>query len=435
MTVRMIAILTLRARNYHGLTFESRVIAGERHSGNNPEGSTAACGFCFSDSDRVPRFGRSAVKDIDRRTMLGNSAVAAAGLAAATLVPDQLRAAVHGGPSSAPRLRFGVVGMNHGHIYGMVDAVIRGGGELVSFHAKEPELVAEFAGKYPTAKQVRDERAILEDPAIQLVLSSIVPDERAPLGIRVMQHGKDYMVDKPGVTTLAQLADVKRVQATTKRIFSVVYSERFENGATIRAGELVRAGAIGTVVQTVGLGPHRIHPPDRPAWFWDPARYGGIICDIGSHQLDQFLFFTGSTSGEIAASQVRNVRHPEHPAFQDFGDVMVRGNGGTGYIRLDWFTPAGLPTWGDTRLTILGTDGYIEVRKNVDLAGRDGGNHLFIADAKGVRYVNCDTMELPFGRQLVDDVLNRTETAMTQAHCFLATELALVAQEKARIIS
>jgi len=242
-------------------------------------------------------------------------------------------------------------------------------------------------------------------------------------------------VDKPGATSLAQLAEARRVQASTKRIYSIVYSERFENGATVRAGELVQAGAIGKVIQTVGLGPHRIHPPDRPEWFWDPTRYGGIICDIGSHQFDQFLFFTGSTRGEIVASQVRNVRHSEHPAFQDFGDVVVRGNGGTGYIRLDWFTPAGLPTWGDTRLTILGTDGFIEIRKNVDLAGREGGNHLFIADGKGVRHVDCSKVELPFGRQLADDVLNRTETAMTQAHCFLATELALEAQEKARVVA
>jgi predicted dehydrogenase len=367
--------------------------------------------------------------------MLETSAAAAAGLAAAAFTPLSLAGATSATTTAAPRLRFGVVGMNHAHIYGMVDAVVRGGGQLVSFHANEPDLAAEFARKYPAAKQVTDERAILEDASIQLVLSSITPNERGPLGVRVMQHGKDCMVDKPGVTSLTQLAEVRRVQSATKRIYSIVYSERFENGATIRAGELVQAGAIGKVIQTVGFGPHRIHPPDRPDWFWDPARHGGIICDIASHQFDQFLYFTGSTSGEIVASQVRNVRHPEHPAFQDFGDVMVRGNGGTGYIRVDWFTPDGLPTWGDTRLTILGTDGYIEVRKNVDLAGRSGANHLFIADRTGVRYVDCKAVDLPFGRQLVDDVLNRTETAMAQAHCFLAMELALLAQEKARVVT
>lgn len=378
------------------------------------------------------------MSDISRRALLERSAAVAAGIVATTLFPDPLTAAMSNPigdrRSMAPRIRFAVIGMNHAHIYGQVDATVRGGGQLVSFCATEPELAAEFAQRYPNAKQARDERAILEDLSIQLVVSAIVPDERAPLGIRVMQHGKDFLADKPGITTLEQLRDVRRAQAATKRIYSIMYSERFENAATVRAGELVQSGAIGKVVQTIGLGPHRIHPPDRPEWFWNPRRYGGIICDIGSHQFDQFLFFTGSTSGEIVASQVRNVRHPEHPAFQDFGDVMVRGNGGTGYIRLDWFTPDGLPTWGDTRVTILGTDGYIEIRKNVDIGGKDGGNHLFLVDGKGVRHIDCNDVPLPFGRQLVDDVLDRTETAMTQAHCFLTTELALIAQQKAHVV-
>ncbi len=180
------------------------------------------------------------------------------------------------------------------------------------------------------------------------------------------------MSDKPGATTLEQLAELRRVQRETGRIYSILYSERLESRATVRAATLVRDGAIGEVVQTIGLGPHRVHPPERPDWFWERERYGGILCDIGSHQFDQFLHFTGATKVDIVAAQVRNVHHPDRPGFQDFGDVMLRSDRGSGYIRLDWFTPAGLPTWGDGRLTVLGTDGYMELRKYVDLAGRRG---------------------------------------------------------------
>jgi predicted dehydrogenase len=222
------------------------------------------------------------------------------------------------------------------------------------------------------------------------------------------------------------------VQAATRRIYSIVYSERFENRATVKASELVRAGAIGRVIQTVGLGPHRMNAPSRPAWFFDKARFGGILCDIASHQADQFLHFTGSTTAEVLSAQTGNVHHPQYPGFEDFGDMHVRGNRGTGYIRVDWFTPDGLPTWGDGRLTILGTDGFIEIRKNVDLAGRSGGSHLFLSDRKDTRYIDTRDVELPYGRQIVDDILDRTETAMSQAHCFLATELVLRAQAQAR---
>lgn len=335
----------------------------------------------------------------------------------------------------APRIRFSVIGINHDHIHGQIAAAIRGGGQFVSFYAKEPDLAANFAKRYPQAKQALNEKEILEDNSIQLVVSAAIPVERAPIGIEVMQHNKDYMSDKPGITTLAQLAEVRRVQKETKRIFSIMYSERFENAATVKAGELIKAGAIGNVLQTTGLGPHRMNPKSRPQWFFDRKYFGGIICDIASHQFDQFLFFTDSNSATVVASQVGNIHHPQYPNFEDFGDVMVRGDQGMGYIRVDWFTPNGLSTWGDGRLTIIGTDGFIEIRKNVDIGGRPGGNHLFLVDQKETRYFDCSRDPLPYGQQLVDDIVNRTETAMSQRHCFLATELALRAQQQAQRIA
>jgi len=328
-----------------------------------------------------------------------------------------------------------VIGVNHDHVYSQTQAVLRGGGELVSIYAKEPELAAAFVKRFPQAKLAKSESEILEDPAIQLVVSAAIPNERAPLGIRVMQHGKDYMSDKPGITTLEQLAEVRGVQAQTRRIYSIMYSERLENRATIRAGELVKAGAIGRVIQTIGLGPHRMNPKTRPAWFFDKPRFGGILCDIGSHQGDQFLFFTGSTRADVVVSQVANVHNQQYAGFEDFGDATVRGDRGLGYIRVDWFTPDGLSTWGDARLTVLGTDGYIEVRKNVDIAGRPGESHLFLVDQKETRYIDCSNVVLPYGDQLVSDVVNRTETAMPQQHCFLATELMLRAQKQAQQVS
>ena len=382
-------------------------------------------------------------KPLDRRRfMLGTlgSAAAASAFGRSAIALAHQSATRGDAPQPAvqqsknPVLQFGVVGINHGHISAQVNAILRGGGGLAWVYAKEPDLLEGFRKQFPQAKVARSEAEVLEDSSVKLVLSSGIPDERAPLGVRVMRHGKDYMADKPGVTTLEQLAEVRRVQAETKRIYSIMYSERFENAATLKAGELVKSGAIGRVVQTIGLGPHRMTPSTRPAWFFERPRYGGILCDIASHQGDQFLYFTGSTRAEVVASQVGNLNHPQYPGLEDFGDVMVRGDQGTGYIRVDWFTPDGLATWGDGRLTILGTDGFIEVRKNIDLAGRPGGSHLFLVTQKETRYIDCSGVPLPYGSQLVADVLNRTETAMTQAHCFLATELMLQAQKQARVL-
>jgi predicted dehydrogenase len=331
-------------------------------------------------------------------------------------------------------IRFAAVGLNHNHIYGMTNQLLSAGAELVYCYAVEPALVAEYQAKFPQAKLARSEQEVLDDPSIHMIISAGIPKDRAPLGVRVMQHGKDYMSDKPAFTTLEQLAEVRRVQAETKRIYSICFSERLENRATLKAGELVHAGAIGNVIQTIGMGPHQLGIPRRPDWFFKLEAFGGIINDIASHQFDQFLYFTNSTSAQIVSSQIANFHHHDYPELQDFGDAVVRSDHATGYIRVDWFTPDGLGVWGDGRLTILGTDGYIELRKYVDIAGRPGGNHLFLVDNKGTQYIDCNDVPYTYGKNLVADVLNRTDTALPQAHAFLASELALTAQAKAQWI-
>lgn len=381
----------------------------------------------------------------NRRNFIWNSFASASGLAATSMLPAgffgrDLHRTCHPeeiilepGIIHPPKnsIRFSVIGINHGHIYGMVDALIGGGGELVSVFAREPDLLKDFTKRFPKVKVAGNEEEILEDNTVQLVASASIPIDRVPLGVRVMQSGKDFMVDKPGIITLKQLKEVKKVQQRTKRIYSIVYSERLGNPASVKAGELIQAGAIGKVVQTIGIGPHRMQPDTRPDWFFDPEKAGGILCDIGSHQCDQFLYYTNSRQAEVALSQTGNFNMAKYPAFQDFGDMIVRSPHASGYIRTDWFTPGGLATWGDGRTFILGTEGYIEMRKYIDIAGRKGGNHLFIVNQKETKYYDCSRLLMPYGEQLVSDVVNRTETAMTQDHCFLATELALTAQKKA----
>ena len=334
--------------------------------------------------------------------------------------------------SSEPRLRFAAIGLDHRHIYDQVKSLLDIGAECVGFWTAEDVLPLQgFVERFPHIPRVMDRRRLLEDETIQLITCAAIPRDRAGHAIEAMRHGKDFMVDKPGLTTFEQLDAVRRVQAETGRIFSVDFTERFEVRATTRAGQLVAAGAIGRVIHTAGLGPHRLNRPLRPDWFFRRDAYGGILVDIASHQFDQFLFFTGSTDAEIVAARVANMAHPDDPEFEDLGEVMLRSAQASGYFRVDWFTPDGLPTWGDGRLTILGTEGYIELRKYVDIAGRSGIDHLFLVDGKGMRHIDCSDCDLPYYRNLRADIFDRTETAMPQDHCFKVCELALRAQDVA----
>ena len=328
-------------------------------------------------------------------------------------------------------IKFAAIGLDHAHIFGMIAALQRGGGELVAFHADDPAQIEDFRKRYGDVK-LASEDAILGDKSIQLVAGAPIPDLRAPLGLRVMKAGKDYLSDKPGITSLEQLAAVRKAVKETKRKFAIMSSERLEVRSAIYAGELVKQGAIGRVVQTVNLAPHRVNAPTRPAWFFDKSRYGGILTDIGSHQAEQFLYYTNSTKAKVVAAQTGNIAWPQYPKFEDFGDMTVAGNGGTGYIRVDWYTPDGLATWGDGRLFILGTEGYIELRKYINVATElKGGNHMYIVDKKGARYIDCNKVPLPFGPQFVTDIVNRTEIAQDQAQALLAAELVLQAQKSA----
>ncbi len=326
----------------------------------------------------------------------------------------------------------GVVGIDHRHSYDMLGNMLDAGATAKGWYTDgTPPTLDGFVKRYPDLPRVDDPAALLDDPAIDLILIAAIPADRATLAIRAMRAGKDVMVDKPGCTTLDQLAEIRQVQAETGRIWSVNYSEHFQVAAVPRAAELVASGAIGKVVQTIGMGPHRLNRATRPDWFFDEARYGGILCDIASHQIEQFLFFTGAAEAEIVSASVGNFANPADPGLQDFGEVLLRGPNVQGYVRVDWYTPDALPTWGDGRLTILGTEGYIELRKYVDVAGRPGTDHLFLVNGTRCEHIDCADAGLPYFAALAADIENRTETAMSQVHCFRATDLALRAQAQA----
>ncbi|PRH87418.1 oxidoreductase [Labrys okinawensis] len=333
-------------------------------------------------------------------------------------------------------LKFAVIGINHDHIHGQIGALRRAGAVCTGFHAAEDDLAGAFADTYPEILRVTEADRLYEDPAIDVIVSAAIPGDRANIAVKAMRHGKDVLLDKPGMTSLDQLESVRLVQAETGRILSILYSEHFEVPATVKAGKLVAAGAIGDIVTMAGLGPHRLRKPQRPGWFFERERYGGILVDIGAHQFEQFLFFTGAEDADILSASVGNRANADSPGLQDVGDVHLRTpEGVTGYIRVDWFTPDGLPVWGDGRLFITGTQGTIELRKYIDVAGRPGGDHLFLTDRNGMQHIDCSSVELPFGRQFIADVFERTETAMPQARCFKAMELALKAQQRAEEIA
>jgi predicted dehydrogenase len=329
------------------------------------------------------------------------------------------------------------VALDHGHVYGMCNGLVEAGATLKWVYDPDPAKVEKFLEAFPQAKAASSEEEVLSDPEVKLVASAAVTSERCPLGLRVMHAGKDYFTDKAPLTSLEQLEAAKKAVEETGKKYMCYYSERIHVEAAVYAGQLIEEGAIGKVIQVLGLGPHRLNAPSRPDWFFEKDKYGGILCDIGSHQIEQFLFYTGETDATVTRSQVGNFNHPEYPELEDFGDAMLLGkNGATQYFRVDWFTPDGLRTWGDGRTLILGTEGYIELRKYINIGEEPAsGNHVFLVNKDGEQHFEVTgKVGYPYFGQLIKDCINRTENAMTQEHCFKAAELCVRAEMQAEKI-
>lgn len=327
--------------------------------------------------------------------------------------------------------KFSVVALDHGHIYGMCNGLIEAGATLKAVYDKDPAKVEAFVKAFPQAAAAQSEEEILRDPEVALVASAAVTNLRAPLGIRVMKAGKHYFTDKAPLVSLEQLEAVKQAIAETGKKYMCYYSERLHVEGAVFAGDLIRQGAIGRVIHVAGFGPHRLSVFARPDWFFNREEYGGILCDIGSHQIEQFLYFAQEEDATVLCARACNFAHPEHPELEDFGDCMVQGkNGAAHYFKVDWFTPDALRTWGDGRTFITGTEGTIEIRKYINVCDEEvKGDHVYLVNKDGEQYFNVSgKVGFPFFGQFILDMIHHTENAITQEHCLKAAELCVRAQ-------
>ncbi len=331
---------------------------------------------------------------------------------------------------------FAVVGADHPHLFSLVSGLLEAGARAVA-HLRSGGLIEGYETWQPTSA-ARELEEILADPDIDLVVTVGVPGDRADAAVAALEAGKAVLSAKPGVTSRDALTRIRDLVADRPgRPWTVLFSERYENRAISRAVTMARAGTVGHVVHVSGVGPHALAGDLRPEWFWDPARSGGILVDLASHQIDQFLVICGNPSAgdragvSLASSRVGNVNCPDHPRMQDVGSLTLVAGTSVGEHRVDLLSPPGLPTWGDVRLTIVGTEGSLEVRANIDAAGEPGGEHLIVVDGDGVRRVDVSADPLSWAHDLLADLADDGERVCTQAHVLAVCDLALEAQARA----
>lgn len=326
---------------------------------------------------------------------------------------------------------FSVIGIKHGHVYQMCDGLIKSGAVIKYVYDDDVKSVESFSLKFPTCKYVENADSIFSDNETDLIVCADIPNRRCDIGVISMRSGKDFFCAKAAMTTTEQLERIKTTCKETGRKFFIYYSEMVANKSALYAEKLIKCGKIGKVVNVIILAPHKLGE-NRPEWFFSREQSGGIITDIGSHQFYQFLRYTGNESAKITYSITANYSRIGED-FDDIGECCVRGdNGVTGYIRTDWLSPDSLNVFGDGRVFIVGTEGYIELRKYTDVGVSEEPDNVIMVNKNGVFKKSVFfCQDIDFFDNLLYDLKYRTEKAMNFTQSFAAMELALKAQNNA----
>lgn len=331
---------------------------------------------------------------------------------------------------------FSVCGLDHGHIFGMVNGLLEAGAKLCRVYDPDNEKVQDFVKSYPQAVPAQSEKDVLEDSSVSLIASAVKPCLRADFAVRTMKSGKHVFVDKPGFLTFEELESIRDTRDRTGKKFYIYFSERIHVEGSICAEELCRSGAVGKILNITILAPHRLNPKTRPDWFWEKKQNGSIIQDIGCHQIEQFLTFSGSRTAIVARSSMANWNNPEHENFYDYGDCYLVGdNGATCFFKVDWFTPDGMGAWGDGRLFITGTKGCIEVRKYLDVAQSPESDHVYFTDAEGEHLIKAKgKYGFDYFGKIIRDCIDGTDSAIDPEITFEAMKIAIEAAGQAIIL-
>lgn len=328
---------------------------------------------------------------------------------------------------------FAVVGLVHGHVYGMIEGLIGAGADLCCVYEPNDCLFQKFHSTYPGVERVQSLDSILFSDRIDLVVNCLRPDERADFSISVLESGRDVFSDKPGFLKKIDGDRILAASALGKSNYYIYFSEHIHHEESLAAKNLIDSGKLGKVFHYSGFAPHRLNADSRPWWFFDAKVNGDVLIDLGCHLFEQFLWFTGSKTAHVEKSILRNVCHAQYDGFFDFGESLIVGDSGaTGYIMVDWFTPDGLSSWGDCRAFISGTSGSLEVRKYLDIASGPNGILLLCDNEKEQKISVKDSIGFPFFGRLIQACLGVRPFDFDTSWCVNAMKLAIEASESAR---
>lgn len=268
------------------------------------------------------------------------------------------------------RIRVGVLGLTHDHIWGNLDRLTQlKAAELVGVAEPDVGLRAKFQERYGDKIIVADYDALLEG-AHDLQAVFVFADNRttAELGARAAERGLHVMLEKPMAPNLA-LADRLATAGRRAGVHVMINFPHYWNPKLREAYRLVQDGAIGEVfkLRYAGghAGPREIGcSPIFCDWLYDAAKNGaGALADQGGYGATVCRWFLGRPSRVIAMGGRLT---KDDISDLDNAVILLRYQRAIGVAETSWSWIGGLPTAGPVA---YGTEGTLVAHGAREAAG------------------------------------------------------------------
>jgi predicted dehydrogenase len=258
-------------------------------------------------------------------------------------------------------LRVAIVGLEHGHVEGFLNALpAHHDVDLVGIADGDPALEAKYQKKYalPPKLFFTSTVAMIEASHPQAVLVYTSIGEHRKVIETAARYGVSVMVEKPLTISLDDALAIRKT-AREHHIHVLVNYETTWYASNRAAYDELNAGRLGAVRRVVihdgHQGPKEIGvPPEFLSWLTDPAQNGaGALYDFGCYGVDLMTWLMHGETPQTVTAVVNHDKPEVYPRVDDDATIVLAYPHAQAVIQASWNWP-----FGRKDMEVYGATGY-----------------------------------------------------------------------------
>jgi len=255
----------------------------------------------------------------------------------------------------AAPLRVGLVGLGRlGRVYARDLARLIPETQLTAVADTAPDLARTVAREFGVPRSYTDPLALLDDRSVDAVVVVTPTHTHSEIVVAALNRGKPTFCEKPPALNLDEALAMQAATVQTGVPLQIGFMRRYDAGYAA-AKRQIADGAIGNVVVFKSSSRDPFPPSVEYA---NPRSSGGLIVDMGIHDIDLARFFMGEVRTAHAIGGT--LAYPELGAVGDIDNAIVTlvfEDGRLGVIDL---TRNGIYGY-DITTELLGTAGTLRI--------------------------------------------------------------------------